>query len=237
VKEILSRPKQQSPQSILPFPKAPMVAPTVSSLPFPAMNNFDISGNNNVNHSPNTQQNMYNNAALHPFSNLSHESGTQIEVIRIKKDQIGCSYETVFGKYIDINVQRIEIEDPYIRTTHQVYNLLRFCELVIKKTNCTQRNSVLQIHLTTSFENDAQRTETEQKLTQLIQNLREHCVALFVNYNNDLHDREIRLNTGMTIKIGRGLDFYQKSPNQFCVGFYDFNLRPCLETTIEIYQT
>ena len=53
--------------------------------------------------------------------------------IDIKADQIGCSYSTLFSKYIDDKLTKVEISDPYVRTVHQLFNLLRFCELLIKK--------------------------------------------------------------------------------------------------------
>lgn len=51
-----------------------------------------------------------------------------------------------------------------------------------------------------------------------------------------LHDREVRLDTGWVIKIGRGLDFYQKPDGWFTVGATDLNLRRCLETKVDVYH-
>ena len=45
-----------------------------------------------------------------------------------------------------------------------------------------------------------------------------------------------RLNTGWIIKIGRGLDIYKAPKSKWSPGCYDFDLRPCLETTIDIYH-
>jgi ATP-dependent Lon protease len=47
--------------------------------------------------------------------------------------------------------------------------------------------------------------------------------------------REIRLDNGWCIKIGRGLDFYQKPDSWYAIGANDFSLRPCLETKVDIY--
>lgn len=38
------------------------------------------------------------------------------------------------------------------------------------------------------------------------------------------------------IKIGRGLDIYSKPANKFSVGYFDLDLRPCLETTVDIFK-
>jgi len=62
-------------------------------------------------------------------------------------------------------------------------------------------------------------------------------ITLNIIYDEHLHDREIILSNGWRIKLGRGLDFYQRTSNKFTIGYYDFDLRPCLETTIEIYKS
>jgi hypothetical protein len=46
----------------------------------------------------------------------------------------------------------------------------------------------------------------QEKLDELKQNLLEYDVALDVRLNGKLHDREVRLDNGWTIKVGRGLD-------------------------------
>jgi len=47
-----------------------------------------------------------------------------------------------------------------------------------------------------------------EKLDELKQSLLEMDVELEVKLNPNIHDREIRLDNGWIIKIGRGLDFY-----------------------------
>jgi ATP-dependent Lon protease len=41
---------------------------------------------------------------------------------------------------------------------------------------------------------------------------------------------------GWVIKIGRGLDFYQPPEDWFSVGATDIDLRPCLETRVDIFK-
>ena len=41
---------------------------------------------------------------------------------------------------------------------------------------------------------------------------------------------------GWVIKIGRGLDFYQKPGSWFEVGSNDLSLRKCLETKVDIFR-
>lgn len=54
--------------------------------------------------------------------------------------------------------------------------------------------------------------------------------------NPNIHDREIRLDNGWIIKIGRGLDFYQKPGGWFEIGSNDLSLRKCLETKVDIFH-
>ena len=44
------------------------------------------------------------------------------------------------------------------------------------------------------------------------------------------------LYNGSVIKIGRGLDFYQKPGSWFAIGVNDLALRKCLETKVDIYR-
>lgn len=61
-------------------------------------------------------------------------------------------------------------------------------------------------------------------------------VDLTVQFNQNLHDREIRLDNGWVIKIGRGLDFYQAPGGWFEVGANDLSLRKCLETKVDVFR-
>ena len=76
-----------------------------------------------------------------------------------------------------------------------------------------------------------------EKMEELKQSLLEQDVELEVKLNPSMHDREIRLDNGWVIKIGRGLDFYQKPGGWFEVGVYDLGLRKCLETKVDIFRT
>ena len=141
----------------------------------------------------------------------------------------GYSYETIFGKYLQ-GCKAISIEDPYIRTQHQIQNLVRFSELVARI------GSVKEINLVTGFDNDMQRAEIQEKLEMLQDSLKENGIEFKWEFNPVIHDRKIELDNGWFIKIGRGLDIYQKPENWFSIGSNDFDLRPCLETSVDIYQ-
>jgi ATP-dependent Lon protease len=141
----------------------------------------------------------------------------------------GYSYESIIGPYLQ-GAKSAIIEDPYIRVQHQIQNFVRFCETVLKA------GTVKQITLITGFDDKTPLAEMAEKLEELKQSLLELDVELEVKLNSNIHDREIRLDNGWIIKIGRGLDFYQKPSSWFEVGAHDLNLRKCLETKVDIYR-
>ncbi|XP_015854419.1 MIT domain-containing protein 1 isoform X3 [Peromyscus maniculatus bairdii] len=73
-------------------------------------------------------------------------------------------------------------------------------------------------------------------LEEIKQSLGSHGVLLEVNYSSSIHDREIRFNNGWMFKIGRGLDYFKKPQGRFSLGYCDLDLRPCHETTVDIFH-
>ena len=141
----------------------------------------------------------------------------------------GYSYESIVLPYLK-GAKAIEIEDPYIRANHQIQNFVRFCEAAIKSA------TVRTITLTTSYDADTDVKNVSDRLAELQQSLLELDVALEVKINENLHDREIRIDTGWVIKIGRGLDFFQKPDSWYGIGSNDLSLRRCLETKVDIFR-
>ncbi len=141
----------------------------------------------------------------------------------------GYSYESILTPYMR-GAKAIEIEDPYIRANHQIQNFVRFCEALIKTPN------IRKITLTTSYDDNTDLKELVARLDELKQSLIELDVALEVKVNENLHDREIRIDNGWVIKIGRGLDFYQKPDSWYGIGSNDLTLRKCLETKVDIFR-
>ena len=141
----------------------------------------------------------------------------------------GHSYESIILPYLK-GAKTVSIDDPYIRANHQVQNFVRFSEAVIKSP------TVRSIVLTTSFDKDTDIKELAARLDELKQSLIEIDVALVVNVNENLHDREIIIDNGWVIKIGRGLDFFQKPDSWYGIGASDLSLRRCLETKVDIFK-
>ena len=141
----------------------------------------------------------------------------------------GYSYETIIGIYL-LGAKAIVIEDPYMRLPHQIQNFVRFCETVVKS------NTVKKITLITGYDDNTPLADISEKLDELKQSLLELDVELDVQLNVNMHDREIRIDNGWVIKIGRGLDFYQKPGGWYEVGANDLSLRRCLETKVDIFR-
>lgn len=141
----------------------------------------------------------------------------------------GHSYESIIGPYL-VGAKALVIEDPYIRMQHQIQNLVRFCETVLKV------GTIKKISLVTGYDDKTQLADIAERLEELKQSLLELDVELDVKLNPNMHDREIRIDNGWVVKIGRGLDFYQKPASWFEIGAHDLSLRKCLETKVDIFR-
>lgn len=143
--------------------------------------------------------------------------------------ETGYSYESIIGPYLK-GAKEVTVEDPYIRLPHQIQNFVRFCETIVKLS------PIRHISLITGYDESTKISEMHDRLSELKQSLLEMDIVLYIKVNPNLHDREIRLDNGWVIKIGRGLDFYQKPNSWFEIGASDLSLRKCLETKVDIFK-
>ena len=141
----------------------------------------------------------------------------------------GYTYESMFGAYL-IGAKKIIVDDPYIREPYQINNFLRFCELVVKS------GSAQVINLTTGYVSESRRADVEEKLNIIGSSLLQYDIKLSIFFSQKIHDREIRLDNGWAIQLGRGFDIYQKVYNWLSIGALDLELRPCHETSMIIYR-
>ncbi|XP_062484524.1 MIT domain-containing protein 1 [Pezoporus occidentalis] len=160
------------------------------------------------------------------------QDGKYHKQIRIEENATGFSYEKVFQEYLSEIVSEVWVEDPYIRSVHQLYNFLRFCEMLVKGP-C----KVKTIHLLTSYDEGSGKSQQITGLDEIQQSLRNYGVMLNIAFSSSIHDREIRFNNGWMIKIGRGLDYFKRPQGRFSIGYCDFDLRPCHETTVDVFHT
>lgn len=163
--------------------------------------------------------------------NQMKEEGKYHEQIKIAGDATGYSYEALFKPYISSALTEVWVEDPYIRHTHQLYNFLRFCEMLLKGA-C----KVKRIHLLTS-QDETDSGQQTCALSEIKESLSAQGVTLDVDYSSSIHDREIRFDNGWIIKIGRGLDYFKRPKGRFSIGYCDYDLRQCHETTVDIFHS
>ena len=170
-------------------------------------------------------------ASTNPKTDLTAPSPVELKEqhFGILYGDTGYSYESIMGPYLK-GATSVMIEEPYIRAHHQIQNFVRFCETALKV------GTIKKISLTTGYDEQTQLADIAEKLDDLKQSLLELDVELDVQLNPNMHDREIRLDNGWIIKIGRGLDFYQKPGSWFEIGATDLSLRKCLETKVDIFR-
>ncbi|XP_068602899.1 MIT domain-containing protein 1 [Brachionichthys hirsutus] len=159
------------------------------------------------------------------------EDGKYHEQIRIAEDATGYSYEALFKPYISNLLTEVWVEDPYVRHIHQLYNFLRFCEMLVK-ASC----KVKAIHLLTTRE-ETDGGQQSGALAEMKESLSAQGLTLDLQYSSTIHDREIRFNNGWIIKIGRGLNYFKKPTGRFSIGYCDYDLRQCHETSVDIFHT
>uniref|UniRef100_A0A8D0H020 MIT domain-containing protein 1 n=1 Tax=Sphenodon punctatus TaxID=8508 RepID=A0A8D0H020_SPHPU len=142
------------------------------------------------------------------------EDGKYHKQINIEENAKGFSYENLFQEYLNENVTEVWVQDPYIRQIHQLYNFLRFCEMLLKGP-C----KVKTVHLLTSHDEGNGKNQQTTGLEEIQQSLKNHGVTLNISYSSSIHDREIRFNNGWMIKIGRGLDYFKKTQVRSVLAF------------------
>ncbi|RNA19962.1 mit domain-containing 1 [Brachionus plicatilis] len=98
--------------------------------------------------------------------------------------------------------------------------------------------NIKKITLTTTKDEDSH-NQQESRLGEIGESLNRRNTKLIINYNNALHDREIRFSTGWIVKIGRGLDYFKppECRDKLCIGFHDLDLRSCYATTVDIFHS
>ena len=150
--------------------------------------------------------------------------------ISIRYGDTGYSYEALFGAYLT-GAKELTVEDPYIRRDHQLRNFIQLCEL------CVQVGTIKKIILITGTDHEYQKVEVEPKFKSLADSLADAGVEFLWSFDDKIHDRELRTDNGWSIRIGRGLDIYQRTDTWIQIGATNLNVRPCMETKVSILKT
>jgi len=157
----------------------------------------------------------------------TNKSSTNVH-IRIEEDSDGNSYDSTFGSVLGERVTSVTLEDPYIGRYYQLFNFLRLCELLVKK--CPK---LAKIFLLTKKYNNGR--EQEDGLQELKQSLSKKKIVLEWEFSTTLHDRQLKLDSGCIIRLGRGLDMFKAPVGKMVLGSLDMDLRKCRETTVDIF--
>lgn len=148
--------------------------------------------------------------------------------LSFRMGQTGVSYEKLFAPYMKY-ASEITIEDPYIRSSWQIKNLMEFITMLID----TRPVDDLQINLVTS-EEEEKLPELIDKLENIKDDLIEYGIKLDYKIHN-FHDRCIKTDTGWTIMLGRGLDIFEKySPYSIASSRQD--KRKCKEFMLHYFK-
>ena len=103
------------------------------------------------------------------------------------------------------SAKEITLTDPYIRYPHQFRNLLEFCSVLILNK---RKEEEINLHVITW--NDIEHTPLSiDNLDEINESLRDSGIQFSYEFQ-DLHDRSIVADNGWKIKLGRGLDIFEK---------------------------
>lgn len=144
--------------------------------------------------------------------------------VSFRLGQTGVTFEKLFAPYL-AKSKEITIEDPYVRASWQVRNLLEFLTMLIE----TRPDENIKVNLVTS--------EEESKLPELIDRLddiKDDVANYGIEFNytfRDFHDRCIKTDDGWMITLGRGLDIYDKY-NSYSVAASHQDRRKCKDFSI-----
>ncbi len=151
------------------------------------------------------------------------------EVI-LHDNQKGVTYKKLFGDYLK-GATDIVLTDPYIRMIHQFKNLMEFCRMLAEIKDDEEE---VNLHVITwnILEHTPQSIDNFDEL-------KESLVDMGINLTyefQELHDRHIVANNGWKIKLGRGLDIYEKTNGRFDIAEILQEKRQCRNCEITFVE-
>ncbi|CAI8171751.1 MAG: Uncharacterised protein [Prochlorococcus marinus str. MIT 9215] len=127
----------------------------------------------------------------------------------VPENSKGWSYRRIFGDYVR-GCSGIIIKDPYIRTFHQIRNLVEFLRMV---NELTPQGDEVTVHLVTGADSDAPEKFEKQmeNLNQVKDSFAETATPFSFEFDAspNFHARSITTNHGWKISLDRGLDIFQ----------------------------
>jgi len=124
--------------------------------------------------------------------------------IIIHDNQTGVSYKKLFSDYL-AGASRVQLVDPYIRLPYQAKNLIEFCQVI---ADAKTPEADVDLHVITW-----NKDECIPDVIDWFVEIQDSLAPLGINLTwtfEDYHDRNITTDTGWKIKLGRGLDIFEK---------------------------
>ncbi|XP_017837571.1 MIT domain-containing protein 1 [Drosophila busckii] len=161
----------------------------------------------------------------------THLHGSKlIDHIVIERDARGRSYQRLFGLYLNDNVREAHLNEPHLSEQHQFKNLVNFFEVLVK--NCRY---LKYIRVTTRPDQVLPKNQLHM-LQQIRADLATGNIHMNFQLDETLHDRKIVLSSGVVIKIGRGLHYFEPTEHLHALGLCDYDFRKCLATEVDVWQ-
>lgn len=121
------------------------------------------------------------------------------------ENQKGVSFEGLFGDHM-LNANKIEIQDPYIRTFHQTRNIMELIELLVVMKDPADSIDVSLVTGRCEFNPQKQ----DEFLGQIQVAAAEANIQFSWRFDDLIHARHIQTDTGWKITLDRGLDIFQR---------------------------
>lgn len=140
----------------------------------------------------------------------------------ILDNQRGISYQSLFGDYL-VGVRDIKLVDPYVRLPYQLRNFMEFAQLVAHTKN---KEDEVKLHLATANNEDYVENAREA-FREMAESLLPLGIIFTFEFDENIHDRSIKLDNGWKLLLGRGLDIWQKTNGWYDIAEYYQERRLC----------
>ena len=132
-----------------------------------------------------------------------------------QENQRGVSYENLLMPYLR-GAADITIVDPYIRAPHQGRNLVDLLAVLASAKDPADEIAVMLV-------TKEDKPEYQQQQLLMLKAIQDGAASVGIKFNvqwdESIHDRSVRTDTGWKILLGRGLDIFQRgSGTQFDFG-------------------
>lgn len=140
----------------------------------------------------------------------------------IRDNQTGISYDNLFGAYL-LGAKNIKIQDPYVRLPYQLRNFMELARLIADKK---EPGEECKLHLVTA-NNEDYIEGAKEAFEQMTYSLETIGIIFSYEFDENIHDRSMEVDTGWKILLGRGLDIWQKTGGWYSVDEYIQEKRVC----------